>query len=216
MILKSLLAAGCLLALTLSGVAEIHWDSPILHFNKTPNDRAAEAHYTFQNTGKTPVTFTSVKTSCGCTTARMEKKTYGPGEHGEIVATYIFHGQSGELRKLITVVTDDQPEPTTLDLRVTVHEPLEVQPALVYWKVGEPAEAKTVDIRAGSYPVKVKGVTSPNGRIAATLQTLKAGDHYIVSVKPTDTTQKEAAEIIVQTDFPVEAPMTYTIHARVK
>ena len=62
----------------------------------------------------------------------------------------------------------------------------------------------------------MKSVTSPNGRIAATLQTLKAGDHYIVSVKPTDTAQKEAAEIIVQTDFPTEAPMTYTIHARVK
>jgi len=37
-----------------------------------------------------------------------------------------------------------------------------------------------------------------------------------VSVQPVDTTQKESAEISVQTDFPADAPRVYIIHARVK
>ena len=159
----------------------------------------------------------SITTSCGCTTASLDKKVYQPGEAGEIVAVYKFPFQHGALRKLVTVVTDDHPkEPAILDIRVFVHEPFEVKPALVYWRTGAAPEAKTVQLLADGYPVHVKSVTSSNPRITATLQTVKAGEEYSVAIKPADTAQKETAEITVLTDFPAAAPHSYTIHARIK
>jgi hypothetical protein len=217
MFTRTILATGFLFTLAASGFADLHWDKPIQDFKCTPDDRHAEAHYTFRNTGTTPVTVKSVQTSCGCTTARLDKKTYQPGEQGEVVATYSFHGATGALRKLITVISDDHPDqPMTLDLRVFVHEPFEVNPALVYWRTGDAADPKSVHLLANGYPVKVKSVTSSNPRIVVTLETVKPGEEYAVAVKPADTTQKEGSEISVLTDYPPESPRIYTIHARIK
>ena len=40
------------------------------------------------NEGQTAVTNESLKPSCGCTTAELEKKTYAPGEKGEVRARF--------------------------------------------------------------------------------------------------------------------------------
>ena len=39
---------------------------------------------------------------------------------------------------------DDSAGPVLLDLRVLIHDPLTIQPALVYWKRGDAAAAKTI------------------------------------------------------------------------
>jgi hypothetical protein len=165
-----------------------------------------------------PVTIKSLRSSCGCTTARLEKKTYAPGEQGEVVMTFVFGGRKDLHRKTVSVTTDDNPkDPFILDLRVDIHEALLVTPALVYWKTGEPVAAKSVQLTADpAHPVRIKSVTSSNPRLSATLETIKAGAQYAVSVKPADTAQKESAEISVQSDFPPDAPRTYVIHARIK
>ncbi len=217
MLTKTSLVAGLLLSLAASGFADLHWDKPIQEFKCTPDDKHVEAHYTFKNTGSTTVTVKTVRTSCGCTTAKLDKKVYQPGETGEVVANYAFKGATGQLRKLITVISDDHPDqPVTLDLRVFVHEPFELKPALVYWRSGDAGEAKSVQVLATGYPVKVKSVSTSNPRFTTTLETVKQGEEYTVSVKPADTAQKEAAEISVLTDYPPENPRVYTIHARVK
>ena len=64
--------------------------------------------------------------------------------------------------------------------------------------------------------VRIKGVTSSNPRLPAKLETIKTGEQYVVSVQPSDTVQKESAEISVLTDFPADAPRTYILQARVK
>jgi hypothetical protein len=203
--------------LTAPARAELQWLKPVQDFQATPEQAKVEAHFAFKNTGSTTVTVKSITTSCGCTTASLDKKVYQPGEGGEIVAVYKFPFQHGALRKLVSVYTDDHPkEPALLEIRVFVHEPFEVKPALVYWRTGAAPEAKTVQLVADGYPVHVKSVTSSNPRISATLQTVKAGEEYTVAIKPADTAQKEAAEISVLTDFPAGAPHSYTIHARIK
>lgn len=216
MLSKTFLAAVLALACTsFSASAALEWEKPIQELQRTPDDKFAVAHYAFKNSGTAPVTIKAVRTSCGCTTASLDKKTYQPGEGGEIVVTYSFHGQTGQLRKLVTVITDDQPQPTVLDLRVMVAEPLTIRPTFVYWRVGDPPEPKTVAL-TGNANVKVKNVVSSNPRLIASLETVKPGQDYVVTVKPLDTTTKEAGEITVATDFPAEAPRNYTIHVRIK
>ncbi len=209
---------AAMLFLTARSFAELQWDKPLQQFQRTPADGEIEARFTFRNTGGTPVTIKALRSSCGCTTARLEKKTYAPGEAGEVVARFVFGSRKGLHRKTIEVRTDAAPtEPMLLDLRVDIHDPLTIAPALVFWKRGDATEAKTVQLTASAEQrVRIKSVTSSNPRLPAKLETIKAGEQYTVSVQPVDTAQKESAEISVLTDFPADAPRTYILHARVK
>ena len=209
---------AALLLLTSRGLAELKWDKPVQQFQRTPADGEIEVRFTFKNTGTAPVTIKTLRPSCGCTTAHLEKKIYAPGEAGEVVAHFVFGDRRGPHRKTIEVRTDDAPtEPVLLDLRVNIHDPLTIAPALIFWKRGEPAEPKTVQLTADAgQPVRIKSVVSSNPRLPAKLVAIKAGEQYEVSVTPADTAQKESAEVSVLTDFPMDAPRTYILHARIK
>ncbi len=207
-----------LLSLGLRAQAQLKWDHAVQEFHRVPEDKEIWAHYTFQNTTAAPVTIKSLHSSCGCTTAHLEKKTYAPNETGEVLLHFIFGDRKGFFRKTVTVTTDDKTaEPLVLVLLIDIHDPVTLAPALVFWKTGEPAAAKSAQFTAeASQPVHIKSVTSSNPRLTAKLDTTKPGEAYAISVLPADTTQKESAEISVQTDFPPDAPRVYTIHARIK
>ena len=207
-----------LLCLGARAQAQLKWDHPIQEFHRVPEDKEIYAHYTFQNTTAAPVTIKTLRSSCGCTTAHLEKKTYAPNETGEVVLHFIFGDRKGFFRKTVTVTTDDKTaEPVMLNLLINIHDPVTIAPALVYWRTGEPVAAKSVQFTVEpSQHVHIKSVTSSNPRLAAKLETTKPGEPYAISVLPADTTQKESAEISVQTDFPADAPRAYTIHVRIK
>jgi len=60
-----------------------------------PSDAAVEAGFAFRNAGDAPVTITGVRTSCGCTAAALEQKTYAPGESGRIDVRFGFGARTG-------------------------------------------------------------------------------------------------------------------------
>jgi hypothetical protein len=207
-----------LLLLAASAHAQLAWEKPVQRFERSPEDKAVEARYAFRNAGSAPITIRSLRSSCGCTTARLEQKTYAPGESGAVTLRFAFGDRKGAHRKGVTVHTDEQgAAPVVLLLEVNIHEPLTLAPALVFWRKGDAPGAKTVALDAtAAQPVRIQSVASTNPRFTATLQTGAAGQHYTVAITPADTAQKDAAEIRVQTDFPADAPRAYTIHARVK
>ena len=215
---RTLLGLATLLLLTGHGLAQLQWDNAVQQFQRTPQDQGIETRFPFRNAGTTTVRIKSLRSSCGCTTSHLEKKTYAPGESGELVARFVFGDRKGPQRKTIEVRTDDESAaPVVLDLRVLIHDPLTIEPALVYWKRGDAAEAKTVQLTAEpGQPVRIKRVIASNPRLPAKLETIKAGEQYTVSVTPTDTTQKESGEILVETDFPADSPRAYFIQVRVK
>ena len=197
--------------------AELVWEKAIQNFHRLPGDGHLETKFAFRNAGKTPVTVQKVRTSCGCTSAKLGRDTYTPGESGEVSVRFTFGDRKGPHRKIITVITDDKPEPTELSLQVWIEEPMTITPALVFWKTGEAGAAKSVQMTTSpGTPVRVKSIASSNPRIAAKLETIKAGEQYAVSVTPADTSKKESAEITVETDYPADQPRSYTIHARIK
>jgi hypothetical protein len=196
--------------------AQLKWEKPWQEFHRTPDDDHVETKFSFRNVGSAPVTIRNVKTSCGCTTARLDKKIYAPGENGEVVARFSFGERKGAHRKMVTVTSDDGTR-QELNLVVIIHPVLEITPALVFWRVGQPAEPKLVQLTAeAGTNARVKSVTSSNPRVQATLQPTKPGEPYSLSIRPVDTAQRETAELLVQTDYPPEAPRAFTIHARVK
>lgn len=198
--------------------AGLRWENLQQSFERSPGDPAVEVTYRFRNTGPAPVTIRKVRTSCGCTAARLEKETYAPGESGAVPVKFTLGDRRGLNVVTITVTTDDPAaEPTVLALRVNILDPLTVEPALVWWRVGAAPEAKEVRLTASpARPVRVKSVTSTNPRLAVQLATGAAGERYTLTVTPQDTASKEVAEIRVVTDFPLDAPRNYLIYARVK
>ena len=198
--------------------AELKWEKPWQDYHRLPSDGHLETQYNFKNTGSTPVTIRRVKTSCGCTTAKLDKNTYGPGEQGQITVKFTFGDRKGPHRKIINVTTDDQEVPTELNLTVWIDEPVTLSPELVFWRKGEAVTGKTVQLAngPGARAVHVKKVTSSNPRLTAKVETVKDGEQYAVTITPADTTQKESAEITVETDFPADQPHSYTIQARIK
>ncbi len=173
--------------------------------------------YTFKNTGREPVTVVKINPSCGCTTAELAKKTYQPGEGGELAVKFTFGGRRGSQAKSIAVTTDDQKTVQLAFQCVILDDPVALVPPLVGWRVGEAAGAKPVEITTAANPrVNITAVASSNPRITATLSTVKAGEKYSVSIAPADTTREEFGQVFVQTDYPPEGPKAYTIFVRVK
>lgn len=211
-------AALALLLLSAAAQAELQWEHPVQEFQRSPEDKYVEARFAFKNVGKTPMTIHDTRTSCGCTTAKLEKKTYAPGESGAIVAKFDFGSRKGLQRKTVTVYTEGNEEPAVvLDLRVDVQPSFTVSPSLVFWRVGEPPAPKTIQLSAANgRKVGVKSVTSSNPRVQAKLQTGAKGERYTLLVTPVGTDRKETAELKVETDFPADAPRIYTIYARIK
>ena len=99
-----------ILAAIASVRGELIWESSVQEFERTPEDGAVEARYSFKNVGSTPVTIVRIDSSCGCTVAQTDKKTYLPGESGEITARFSFGNRKGVQRKVIDVRLADGTE----------------------------------------------------------------------------------------------------------
>src|SRR5881394_2150312 len=130
--------------------AELKWEQTTLDLHPAVGDKTAVAHFKYENIGKTPVHFKSVKASCGCTTTQSQKEVVNPGEKGEIVATFNIGDRTGQQMKTVNVQTDD-PVPaqatTVLTLKANIPKSLEIKPAFVYWTSGEQPKPKKVSIK---------------------------------------------------------------------
>lgn len=60
--------------------AVLSWETTQITQKADHLSEAVVAVYRFENIGDDPVAITEIKSSCGCTTTELEKKTYAPGK----------------------------------------------------------------------------------------------------------------------------------------
>ena len=157
-----------ILTLTLSFIfcltarAELKWEQTAVDLHPARGDKQAIGHFKYQNVGKTPIHFKSVHASCGCTAAQSQKDQVGPGEKGEITATFNIGDRTGTQVKTVTVETDEAAnQKTVLTLKAVIPQELEISPTFVFWKQGEKPDPKTITVHAGKdFSVKHIKVTS--------------------------------------------------------
>src|SRR5258708_21332476 len=89
--------------------AELKWEQTTVDARPAVGDKTAVAHFKYENVGKAPVHFKSVKASCGCTTMQTQKEVVNPGEKGEIIATLNIADRTGQQMKRVIVQSDDPP-----------------------------------------------------------------------------------------------------------
>jgi len=85
-----------------------------------------ELTYTVRNEGGSPLRIGKVSTSCGCTTATVERDTIPPGESTELRVVFdpVEHNLYGKLLRIVYLRSNDPTNPEVeAEFRVTVVRP---------------------------------------------------------------------------------------------
>ncbi len=168
--------------------AELKWDSQKLELSPSAIDASADAKFGFVNAGTMPVTIEAVQSSCGCMVPALAKKTYAPGERGEISARFNIGDRRGVQNKTIRVGVQGERDPTLLTLVVNIPDPVRITPAILAWERGEPSTPKTITVQAQpNQPVRVLKVTATHPNMDARVETIKESAEYRITVTPKST-----------------------------
>jgi hypothetical protein len=163
-----------------------------------------KATFPFKNTGDHPVTIIGAQPSCGCTTAALSKKTYAPGESGEIAVVFRPAERTGLQEKYITVTTDEPNQPAArLLLEVNIKEYLTIGPAMLTWKTGDKLSEQLVVVSAlPSFPItEITAQDEPAGTVNTRIEIVDKGQKYNVYVKPVSTGDRLTAGVAIQAKF---------------
>jgi hypothetical protein len=198
--------------------AQLKWDQPRQKLSVKPGEKAVTAKYRFTNNSSSPVTIVDVRPSCGCTIATLTKKTYVPGESGEIDAKLNFAGHTGHQEKWIYVTTNSAgTEPTLLTLAVDIPPDITIEPQFVMWRIGDPLTPKTIRVVVpAGFPTKILAAQTDNPAIRVQLQQVMTGKQWEVKVTPAETKDLVKAIVSIRTNYPAEKPATYSVYARVQ
>ena len=142
------LGAACLFALIANPAQAkgLRWDAKVLSFDTKPGDEKVEARYPFTNISEQAITILETSTSCGCTVPTLEKKTYAPGESGELLAIFTLGGRTGEQRKTISVRTDEAAASQSYELQLSVSIPVAISfnPRVLFWQRPKSDQARPI------------------------------------------------------------------------
>lgn len=193
----------------------LRWDKKTIELQPAAEEKTAKAEFVFTNTGKQPVTIDSVKSSCGCTTVALEKKTYQPGEKGHITGVFTMGSRRGDQSKSIRVNIRGESDATILTMVTHIGEPIKLEPSLVFWRVGEAPRAKTITAKLPS-GIRLTRVTSSEPRFLATLEPVGEKDEYKITVTPDATSQKCMAVLNLQGTTRSNEPRVFQAFALIK
>lgn len=197
--------------------AGLQWERQVVQLRAEADQPEVVADFPFKNTGDHPVTIVSMDSSCGCTVASLEKKSYAPGQVGVLRATFTVGGRTGVQSKVITVRTDGQKdEPIQLVITVELLDPPTITPRFLYWRAGERKAAKALVVKAPEGQIcHVKSIGLEDKAFSAQVKTIAAGKEYTILVTPRDTRKAVNAVMEVKTDWPSENPKSYKVYLRV-
>ncbi|MDQ6809953.1 MAG: DUF1573 domain-containing protein [Verrucomicrobiota bacterium] len=200
-----------------SARAQLAWEKTEVELHPASTDATAVGNFKYQNKGDKPVHISSVHTSCGCTTAGVQKNDVAPGEKGEITATFNIGGRTGVQTKTVTVTTDDPKQPTTLlTLKAVIAQGLELQPALVFWESGEASKPKTITVKTSKeMPVKSLDVASSNPDFSTKVESGPGEGEFRINVQPRETTRTMNATLTIKPEPSAGGAKAYYATARV-
>ncbi len=214
--LKALLLIA-ILAWTLPARAELTWAEKTIKLKADPSATVVEARYHFTNSGHSTVDIQQVESSCGCTTAELDKRTYAPGEGGEIVARFTVGVRVGVQTKTIAVKTRDAEEPTTLTMVVDIPEIVKIRPSFVFWVQGEAKKPKTMTIEVQpDAPVEKMTVQSSNPLMTPVLKEVVKGSRYQLTITPGQTDRVLYSTLTLNCEFAKGEAKSFRAYATVK
>lgn len=126
---------------------EITFDIKSQDFGVISDDKNVNHQFKFKNTGKSTLTITNTQGSCGCTVPQLEKKTYEPGEEGEIKVEYHPQNRKGPQHTTVTVTSNDPTKPqVVLELKSDVRPLVGIEPTVL--NLGQVPKGQTQTLKA--------------------------------------------------------------------
>jgi hypothetical protein len=170
-------------------------DGPRIKFSETLFDfgriKATESvrhEYIVTNTGNAVLEITAVQPGCpGCTMALPWDRQIQPGQTGKIPIQFNPFGFSSTLTKSVTVTCNDPVQPThILQFRANIWQPIDVQPAYVYFMPAEGEETnETKIVRIVSNleePLTLQPPRCDNPAFKLELKTVQPGKEFALHV----------------------------------
>jgi hypothetical protein len=194
------IAAWLIGATTASAAGMLEWRQKTVEVATTFKQQDVKSAFIFRNTGDAPVTITSVNSNCDCTTAELEKKTYAPGEGGQINVMFEIGDYMGSHDSHILVTTDTPSAPTSdLILRVQIPEYLRLEPHMAIWHIRGEAQEKTLVCSAvAAESVWLTEAHSSDAAVSTRVETVTPGRKYLVHIRPSSTDTHIVATIQMQ------------------
>ena len=190
--------------------ATIFFKNPDYNFGQIYKGQKIEHVYTFENRGKDILEIKKVKTSCGCTAAILTTDTILPGETGEIRAIFSSGSASGNIKKSITVSSND---PDTPKYRLTIFgeiiKDLIIKPEHIDFGsvcTGEKT-SKTVSIKSQTEPdFKIKKITPSTPFVDAKIVGEENGEYLIkIALKHNSEIGSFSGGIYLETNSQIES-----------
>jgi hypothetical protein len=169
-----------------SNSPHIQVDPPEWDFGEIWYGEAAQGELTLKNTGQGPLEITRVKTSCGCTHAKLESQTLAPGETMPLKLTY-KKDRAGNVSQVVRIFSNDPAQPTKI-IRVKgkVKPVFEGLAPISFGKLASnDHQTRTLELK-NALPEKVfltiKDIRPNNSYYDIRLEEIEPGMHYRLTV----------------------------------
>ena len=180
-----------------------------------------ETDIEIKNVGNAPLEIRNVKTSCGCTGAKPNRTTLGPGESDKIHLAYNTEKGVVDVSQTATIETNDPAQPAiTLSVRGTVKNLFDGVPAS---QIGfgqtciDLEQTKSIElVNAYDQPLRLSAAAiRPDSPFTVRLQEIEAGKRYRLTAT-TRVPMKSASHyehVELRTDSPQHPKFSVTISA---
>jgi hypothetical protein len=178
------------------------FDHDPIEVKPRPEDDQIATTFEFTNTSDKPITVKGLESTCSCLEASMDQRTYAPGARGSGKALFKVSSFVGRHEKTLHIYTDypgasEQVLTFVLEVPVVVS----IEPNLLEWTLGEPAEPKTMVVKmVGPDPLHITHITPTRENVRYELKEVTPGREYQLIVTPTTTADITIGAFKIETD----------------
>jgi hypothetical protein len=201
--------------LAASAHAALQWEALRLETTAKGGEEKVTTAFRFKNGGTAPVTIVSAQPSCGCTEVEIPKRSFAPGESGELKARFSTRDRMGMQETQIIVGTDTAGDPpTTLTLKVIIPEVVRCDRRLVTWEAANATAEQSILVSiVDPSPAKALQATAASSAVAVRVETVEAGRRYRIHLKLADPTLKGVVAVNCTAELEGALPYAFVVYA---
>ncbi|MCF6284646.1 MAG: DUF1573 domain-containing protein [Candidatus Hydrogenedentes bacterium] len=216
------IVVGLFVATAYAGPA-IMSPAPVFDFGEMDNSQKVLHDFVLKNVGDEPLEISNVKTSCGCTVAKLENKTLEPGEETKISATLNLKGKQGNQSKKITVFSNDPEAPSFyLEFKGVAMATIMLEPKLLNMGriMDNEAHTQTVTVKSmkEGHSFKIEKVMVPDtAPFTTSMEEVVPGKEYRITAttKPNLAAGTLNGRITIMTDDPGRRALNVSVYGHV-
>jgi hypothetical protein len=212
--MKSLIILSCLLLAQLSIAAgELTFKNSNMAVSAAADAKKIEVLFPFKNKSTEEVVVMRYDAPCTCMSAQLKGGTpiskdgpvrFAPGEEGVFKGVFELGNFKGTVDKKIVVWAkgDAEENPSImLSTKVTIPYLIAAFPQSLLWNIGEELKPKVITVKVdNAEPIKITKHSCSSPQINYTMETVKEGFEYKLTVTPKSTEKVLFAALRLTTD----------------